>query len=200
VRQPCDFRLVGLHRTAGYILGLDPREEPPLVKLPDDSRPIEEPYVLLGAQAGLPLSLGGVNVTPHLGGLFAYYRGNAFTESGSGGQNLSVDTDNARSLQPYVGISIDKAFGDSAKALTLKLNVDYGYELARLSRSVTVISSDGTAFTAPGATLPRGRLVAGFSAAGSLTKHTQLSAGYTTWLNTGGGSQQGVDAAIRYRY
>jgi len=27
--QPCDFRFVGLHRTAGYILGVDPTEEPP---------------------------------------------------------------------------------------------------------------------------------------------------------------------------
>src|SRR5271156_1373261 len=26
VHQPCDFRLVGLHRTAGYILGVDPTE------------------------------------------------------------------------------------------------------------------------------------------------------------------------------
>jgi autotransporter strand-loop-strand O-heptosyltransferase len=27
--QPCDFRHVGLHRTAGYILGVDPTEMPP---------------------------------------------------------------------------------------------------------------------------------------------------------------------------
>ncbi len=31
VHQPCDFRLVGLHRTAGYILGVDPTEEPPRI-------------------------------------------------------------------------------------------------------------------------------------------------------------------------
>jgi len=29
VFQPCDFRHVGLHRTAGYILGVDPTEVPP---------------------------------------------------------------------------------------------------------------------------------------------------------------------------
>lgn len=51
VRQPSDFRLVGLHRTAGYILGVDPREEPPLVDLPDDSRPIAEPYVCIAVQS-----------------------------------------------------------------------------------------------------------------------------------------------------
>jgi len=36
---PCDFRRVGLHRAAGYILGVDPREEPPRIALADDRRP-----------------------------------------------------------------------------------------------------------------------------------------------------------------
>ena len=31
VFQPCDFRHVGLHRTAGYILGVDPTEKPPRI-------------------------------------------------------------------------------------------------------------------------------------------------------------------------
>lgn len=51
VRQPCDFRHVGLHRTAGYILGVDPTEEPPLLALEDDSRPIREPYVVIAVQS-----------------------------------------------------------------------------------------------------------------------------------------------------
>jgi autotransporter strand-loop-strand O-heptosyltransferase len=51
VWQPCDFRLVGLHRTAGYILGVDPSEMPPRLALPDDSRPIAEPYVCIAVQS-----------------------------------------------------------------------------------------------------------------------------------------------------
>jgi autotransporter strand-loop-strand O-heptosyltransferase len=51
IRQPCDFRLVGLHRTAGYILGVDPREEPPRLAIPDDSRPIPGPYVCIATQS-----------------------------------------------------------------------------------------------------------------------------------------------------
>ena len=51
VMQPCDFRLVGLHRTAGYILGVDPTEQPPRIVLSDDSRPIAEPYVCIAAQS-----------------------------------------------------------------------------------------------------------------------------------------------------
>jgi autotransporter strand-loop-strand O-heptosyltransferase len=51
VHQPCDFRFVGLHRTAGYILGVDPTEAPPLITLADDSRPIPEPYVCIAVQS-----------------------------------------------------------------------------------------------------------------------------------------------------
>jgi autotransporter strand-loop-strand O-heptosyltransferase len=50
-RQPCDFRLVGLHRTAGYILGVDPVEEAPRLALADDSRPMEAPYVAIAVQS-----------------------------------------------------------------------------------------------------------------------------------------------------
>ena len=51
VWQPTDFRLVGLHRTAGYILDVDPAEAPPTLVLPDESRPIPEPYVCLAVQS-----------------------------------------------------------------------------------------------------------------------------------------------------
>ena len=51
VWQPCDFRFVGLHRTAGYILGVDPEEFPPRIALEDHSRPIAEPYVCIAAQS-----------------------------------------------------------------------------------------------------------------------------------------------------
>ena len=49
--QPCDFRLVGLHRTAGHILGVDPDEQRPILALPDESRPIAEPYVCIAVQS-----------------------------------------------------------------------------------------------------------------------------------------------------
>ena len=49
--QPTDFRHVGLHRTAGYILGVDPTEEPPRIGIPDEGRPIAEPYVCIAVQS-----------------------------------------------------------------------------------------------------------------------------------------------------
>jgi autotransporter strand-loop-strand O-heptosyltransferase len=51
VFQPTDFRQVGLHRTAGYILGVDPAEAPPRIVLPDETRPIAEPYVCIAVQS-----------------------------------------------------------------------------------------------------------------------------------------------------
>ncbi len=51
VHQPCDFRHVGLHRTAGYILGVDPAEVAPRIRLEDETRPIAEPYVCIAVQS-----------------------------------------------------------------------------------------------------------------------------------------------------
>ncbi len=51
VLQPCDFRHVGLHRTAGYILGVNPSEMAPRIALADDTRPIAEPYVCIAVQS-----------------------------------------------------------------------------------------------------------------------------------------------------
>ncbi len=49
--QPADFRLVGLHRTAAHILDVDDQEEPVRIRLPDDSRPIAEPYACIAVQS-----------------------------------------------------------------------------------------------------------------------------------------------------
>jgi autotransporter strand-loop-strand O-heptosyltransferase len=50
--QPADFRYVGLHRTAGHILGVDPTEMPPRLHIPDlDVRPIAEKYVVIATKA-----------------------------------------------------------------------------------------------------------------------------------------------------
>jgi autotransporter strand-loop-strand O-heptosyltransferase len=51
VQQPIDFRHVGLHRTAGYILGVDPTEQAPLLALSDNTPPIAEPYVCIAVQS-----------------------------------------------------------------------------------------------------------------------------------------------------
>lgn len=47
--QPLDFRTVGLHTTAGYILGVDTKEEAPKVKLGSE-RKIKEKYVCIACK------------------------------------------------------------------------------------------------------------------------------------------------------
>lgn len=47
--QPIDFRLIGLHEQAGYILGVYPKEEAPRVKL-GNYRAITERYVCIAAK------------------------------------------------------------------------------------------------------------------------------------------------------
>ncbi len=49
-QQPVDFRQVGFHRSAGYILGVDPREAPPRLDL-SAPRTIAEPYVCIAVQS-----------------------------------------------------------------------------------------------------------------------------------------------------
>jgi autotransporter strand-loop-strand O-heptosyltransferase len=51
--MPSDVRRVGLHRAAGYVLGVDPAEEPPLIVVPNDTRPLAESYVCIAVQSTL---------------------------------------------------------------------------------------------------------------------------------------------------
>lgn len=49
--QPVDFRYAGLHKTAAYILGVDPIEQPPKLALKNKERKIKEPYVCIAVQS-----------------------------------------------------------------------------------------------------------------------------------------------------
>jgi autotransporter strand-loop-strand O-heptosyltransferase len=49
--QPTDFRQVGLHKTAAYILGVDPAETPPRLADIDATPPIDGPYVCIAVQS-----------------------------------------------------------------------------------------------------------------------------------------------------
>lgn len=49
--QPVDFRYVGLHKTAAYILGVEPVEIRPRIYMPSEKRLINEPYVCIAVQS-----------------------------------------------------------------------------------------------------------------------------------------------------
>lgn len=49
--QPVDFRYVGLHKTAAYILDVEPIEAPPKLDIINAERVIKEPYVCIAVQS-----------------------------------------------------------------------------------------------------------------------------------------------------
>jgi autotransporter-associated beta strand protein len=156
--------------------------------------------VNFGTQASLPLALGGVTVTPRVGLRYAYFHANGFGESGADGQDLGVGTDNVHSLQPFVGVTLDKAFGDPVNPLNAQLRLGYAYELLDASRTLSVTAQDGTVFAAPGANLPRGYLSAGASVTLHPKKHLDVSLSYDTVINTSHASAQQGSVRVGYRF
>ncbi|VVE07736.1 outer membrane autotransporter [Pandoraea horticolens] len=151
-------------------------------------------------QASAPLAFGGVVMTPRVGLRFAYFHANGFDESGAGGQNLRVGTDNTRSLQPFVGVTFDKAFGDAQRPMNVQFRVAYAHELLDAGRAITVASQDGTIFVAPGANLPRGFLTLGASLSVTLAKRWDVSLDYDALINTARASAQAGSLKVSYRF
>ncbi|CAD6562021.1 hypothetical protein LMG27952_07658 [Paraburkholderia hiiakae] len=152
------------------------------------------------AQASLPLALGGFTLTPRVGLRFAYFHANGFGESGAAGQDLSVGTDNVRSLQPYVDISLDKTFGDALRPVNAQVRLGYAHEVLDANRALSVGSQDGTLFTAPGTSLPRGYLSMGVTLGMQPAKNLTISLGYDALINTTHASAQAGSLKANYRF
>jgi fibronectin-binding autotransporter adhesin len=153
-----------------------------------------------GMQASLPMAFSSVTVTPRIGLRYAYFHANGFGESGAGGQDLNVGTDNAHSLQSYAGVTLDKVFGDPLKPTTVQLRVSYARELLDVTRAVNVTAQDGTLFPAPGTNLPRGYLTTGISLTLRPTKQMDVSLNYDTVINTGHASVQQGSVRVGYQF
>jgi len=154
----------------------------------------------VGGQASLPMTFGDVRITPRVGLRYAYFHANGFGESGAGGQDLDVGTDNVRSLQPYVAVTVDKAFGDALRPVNAELRIGYAHELLDANRTLSVTSLDGTVFAAPGTSLPRGYLSAGASVTLHPARHLDVSLGYDAVINTTHVSAQQGSLQVGYRF
>lgn len=150
-------------------------------------------------QASLPLEMGGLRLAPHLGLRYAYVRGSGFGEDGANGQNLQVGPDSARSLQPYVGVTLDKAFGD-VRPVNVQLRLGYAHELMNAGRVVQVQSQDGTMFAAAGTDLPRSFLTTGASVTLQAAKATTVSLGVDATINTSHVSAQSAYVRVNHRF
>ncbi|WP_180863046.1 autotransporter domain-containing protein [Cupriavidus pauculus] len=151
-------------------------------------------------QASLPMQAGGFVLTPQAGLRYAYVRANGFGESGANGQNLHVDADSARSLQPYVGMTLDKAFGDAVRPVNVQLRVGYAHEVLSGGRVALVQSQDGTVFAAPGTDLPRSFLTTGASVSLLASKATTVALGVDAVLNTGHVSAQSAYVRVNHLF
>ncbi|WP_321786382.1 autotransporter domain-containing protein [Paraburkholderia sp. J94] len=154
----------------------------------------------VGGQASLPMTLGSFTVTPRVGLRYAYFHANDFSESGAGGQDLAVGSDNVRSLQPYVGVTVDRAFGDALRPVNAQLRIGYAHELLDANRAVSVAASDGTLFTAPGTSLPRGYFTAGAGVTLHPRKHLSVSLSYDALINTTHASAQQGEVRVGYQF
>ncbi|WP_180970489.1 autotransporter domain-containing protein [Burkholderia sp. WAC0059] len=154
----------------------------------------------VGGQASLPMTFGSVTVTPKLGLRYAYFHADAFGESGAGGEDLNVGTDNVRSLQPYVGVTVDRAFGNALKPVNVELRLGYAHELLDGNRAMSVASQDGTLFAAPGTSLPRGYLTLGGGITMHPVKNLDVSLDYDALVNTTHASAQEGSMRVGYRF
>ncbi|WP_321871886.1 autotransporter domain-containing protein [Paraburkholderia tropica] len=152
------------------------------------------------AQAGLPMSLAGFVLTPRIGLRYAWLHVNGFDESGAGGQDLKVGTDNVRSLQPYAEVALKRAFGDAFRPVDVQVRVGYAREVLDGGRAISVSSQDGTLFTAAGTSLPRGYLTAGIGIGMKPTKNCTVSLDYNALINTDHSSAQGGSVKVDWLF
>jgi autotransporter-associated beta strand protein len=150
------------------------------------------------AQVNLPLAASQFTVTPYAGLRFAYFHAQGFSESGANGQNLTVGTDNARSVQPYVGMKLDKQLGSEIRPINAQLRLGYAWETIGSARLMQVQSADATVFAAPGTGLPRALLSAGIGVSSRIGKSTEIAVDGDGIFNTGDVSAFAFYARIRH--
>jgi fibronectin-binding autotransporter adhesin len=156
--------------------------------------------VTAAAQASLPIAVGGVTITPRLGMRYAYFHGDGFDEQGADRHDLSVGTDNVRSLQPYVEATFDKTFGSDLAPVNVQFALGYAQELLDTNRTMTVGLQNGPSFEAAGVALPRGELTTGLSVSIQASKATTILLSYDALINTGHASSQAADVRLDYRF
>ncbi|MGN6319420.1 autotransporter outer membrane beta-barrel domain-containing protein [Trinickia sp.] len=149
------------------------------------------------AQAGIPFEVGSNTVLePHAGLHWAWVHGQGFAESGGSGQNLAVGADTLHSAQPYLGLTLMHTFGTMAEPVSIHVDVDYARELANRTRSVTVLTQDGTAFAAPGAPLAHHIVSIGAGVRAQVRPSWSISADASTQLRVG----SMVHLQLNYRF
>jgi outer membrane autotransporter protein len=108
------------------------------------------------AEAGYPLELGSVTVTPLANLMYSYLNQNSYTETGGNGAALSVGNSHVNSVRSALGAKLEKGFQTSYGVLVPELRVQWIHEYDH-AKQTTGASFAGdptgqTAFTTVGMT------------------------------------------------
>ncbi|HWZ49242.1 MAG TPA: autotransporter domain-containing protein [Herbaspirillum sp.] len=148
------------------------------------------------AEAGYPLALGSVTLTPLANLTYSYQNQGSYTESGGNGAALAVDAAHANSVKSGLGAKLEKSFsrsyGEIVPDLQLQWIHEYDHTAQATGASFAADPTGQTAFTTMGAT-PVSDL-ADISLGVTLLKANNLSLSARYELQAGSGfvSQTGI--------
>ncbi|MDB5991387.1 MAG: putative hemagglutinin-related autotransporter protein [Herbaspirillum sp.] len=107
------------------------------------------------AEAGYPLALGGVTLTPLASLTYSYQNQGSYTESGGNGAALAVDAAHADSVKSGLGAKLEKSFsthyGEIVPELQLQWIHEYDHTAQVTGASFAADPTGLTAFTTVGA-------------------------------------------------
>lgn len=99
-----------------------------------------------------------------------------------------------------MGVTLDRAFGDALKPVNVQVRLSYALELLDANRVASVVSQDGTEFTAPGTSLRRGYLTVGAGVTMHPAKNLSVSLSDGGIVNTMQASAQQGSLHVGYQF
>lgn len=155
------------------------------------------------AEAGYPLAIGDVTLTPLAGVRYSTLRQDGYTESGGGGAALVVSGSTNSSLKSQLGAKLERSVASSYGELKpfAQLGWNHEFHATRLvtNASFAADNTGTTSFTAQGASPLRNTAVLSLGAGLLRGKNLSLQARYTLEAARGYTAQTG-DLSLRWQY
>jgi outer membrane autotransporter protein len=154
-------------------------------------------------QAGYPLALASLTLTPLAGLNYSTLRQNGYTESGGNGAALTVDGNTANSLKSQLGMKLERSFSTSYGILQPAAQLSWNHEFRdfRLSNTASFAadSRGATSFSTLGTTPLRNTAQLSLGATLLKNENLSLSARYTVEVASGYTAQTG-NVSLRWQY
>lgn len=144
-------------------------------------------HTVLGqVEAGRHLDVETVTITPFASLEAAHLTRNAFTESGAGALNLSVDKEYSRSLISALGVKVEKEYETSRGVLTPEARLSWRHQFWDTDQQVsaTFVGAPAASFSVRSEDSGRESAVAGLGLSWAVRKDLALAAGYEATIAT----------------